>query len=131
MSLNIGGSGIIKPYCKYNAKADKWFVRGADGEDAEIQRPTFVIDLDNIATGWVHFREGQAPERVMPMGTTWKRSLSAAAMTCWADTTDTSCSPERPPKMIPSRSRLPASAAIRSPPPPVPPPDPGRGRSGP
>ena len=65
MSLNIGGSGIAKPFAKFNAKADKWFVRGVSGEDAEIQRPTFVIDLDNIATGWVLFREGQAPERVM------------------------------------------------------------------
>ena len=65
MALNIGGTGIAKPYCKYNAKADKWFVRGADGEDAEIARPTFVIDLDNIATGWLLFREGQAPERLM------------------------------------------------------------------
>jgi len=65
MGLNIGGSGIIKPYVKYNAKADKWFVRGEDGNDAEIARPTFVIDLDNIATGWLRFREGQAPERVM------------------------------------------------------------------
>ena len=65
MALNIGGTGVTKPYCKYNAKADKWFVRGATGEDAEIQRPTFVIDLDNIATGWLLFREGQAPERLM------------------------------------------------------------------
>ena len=65
MSLNIGGPGNGKPFCKYNAKADKWFVRGADGEDAEIQRPTFVADFDNIATGWLLFREGQAPERVM------------------------------------------------------------------
>lgn len=65
MSLNIGGSGVVKPFCKYNAKADKWFVRGADGEDAEIPRPTFVIDFDNIATGWLRFREGQAPERLM------------------------------------------------------------------
>ena len=65
MALNIGGTGIAKPYCKYNAKADKWFARGADGQDAEIQRPTFVIDLDNIATGWLLFREGQAPERLM------------------------------------------------------------------
>ena len=45
-------------YCKYNAKADKWFVRGADGEDVEIQRPTFVIDLDNIATGWLLLPRG-------------------------------------------------------------------------
>jgi hypothetical protein len=65
MALNIGGTGIAKPYTKYNAKADKWFVRGADGQDAEIQRPTFVIDLENIATGWLLFREGQAPERLM------------------------------------------------------------------
>ena len=65
MALNIGGSVSLKNYVKFNAKADKWFVRGADGEDAEIQRPTFVADFDNIATGWLLFREGQAPERVM------------------------------------------------------------------
>lgn len=65
MALNIGGSGNARPYCKYNAKADKWFVRGADGQDQEIQRPTFVIDFDNITTGWLRFREGQAPERVI------------------------------------------------------------------
>lgn len=65
MGLNIGGTGNGKPYCKYNAKADKWFVRGGEGEDLEIQRPTFVIDFDNIATGWLRFREGEAPERVM------------------------------------------------------------------
>jgi hypothetical protein len=65
MPLQIGGSGTGKPFCKYNAKADKWFVRGPDGADLEVQRPSFVIDLDNIATGWLLFREGQAPERVM------------------------------------------------------------------
>jgi hypothetical protein len=65
MPLQIGGSGSGKPFIKYNAKADKWFVRGAGGEDAEITRPGFVIDLENIATGWLLFREGQAPERVM------------------------------------------------------------------
>jgi hypothetical protein len=65
MPLQIGGSGSGKPFIKYNAKADKWFVRGAGGEDAEITRPGFVIDLENIATGWLLFRDGQAPERVM------------------------------------------------------------------
>jgi len=65
MGLNIGGSANLRVYAKFNAKADKWFVRGTDGEDAEIQRPTFVVDFDNIATGWLRFREGQAPERVM------------------------------------------------------------------
>ena len=62
MPLQIGGSGSGKPFIKYNAKADKWFVRGAGGEDVEITRPSFVIDLENIATGWLLFREGQAPD---------------------------------------------------------------------
>lgn len=63
MALNIGGSGTVKPYCKYNAKSDKWFVRAAEGGDKEIPRPTFLIDLKNIRTGWFRFLEGQAPER--------------------------------------------------------------------
>ncbi len=65
MPLHIGGSGTIKPYVKYNAKSDKWFVRGPDGGDQEIPRPTFLLDFKNIRTGWLRFREGQAPERVI------------------------------------------------------------------
>ena len=64
MPLNIGASGSIKPYVKFNAKADKWFAKGENG-DVEIARPTFIADLPNIATGWLRFLEGQAPERVM------------------------------------------------------------------
>jgi hypothetical protein len=64
MTLNIGGSGAVKPYAKYNSKADKWFARGETG-DVEIARPTFVADFGNIRTGWLRFREGQAPERVI------------------------------------------------------------------
>lgn len=64
MPLNVGASGAIKPYVKFNAKADKWFIRG-DAGDVEIDRPTFVADLDNICTGWMCFREGQAPEKVI------------------------------------------------------------------
>jgi hypothetical protein len=64
MGLNIGASGSIKPYVKYNSKADKWFTKGPDG-DLEIVRPTFLADFKNIATGWLCFREGQAPERVI------------------------------------------------------------------
>lgn len=62
MGLNIGGSRSAKPFAKFNAKADKWFVKGEDG-DVEIARPTFIADLANIATGWLRFREGEAPER--------------------------------------------------------------------
>ena len=62
--LNIGASGSIKPYAKYNSKADKWFARGDEG-DVEIGRPTFVADFANIRTGWMRLREGQAPEKVI------------------------------------------------------------------
>ena len=58
MPLQIGGSGSGKPFLKFNAKADKWFFRGETGEDAEIARPTFVIDFDNIATGWMLLPRG-------------------------------------------------------------------------
>ena len=44
MGLNIGGSQIIKPYVKYNAKADKWFVRSPEGGDQESRaRPSCSI----------------------------------------------------------------------------------------
>ena len=65
MALNIGASGIIRPYVKYNAKSDKWFVRGEGGGDLEIARPTFLLDLANIRTGWLHFADGQAPQRLI------------------------------------------------------------------
>jgi len=54
----------MKPYAKYNSKADKWFAKGENG-DVEIARPTFIADFPNIVTGWLMFREGQAPERVI------------------------------------------------------------------
>ena len=39
-TLSIGGSASLKNYVKYNAKADKWFARGAGGDEVEVQRPT-------------------------------------------------------------------------------------------
>jgi hypothetical protein len=43
----------------------QWFVRGDGGGDLEIARPTFLLDLANIRTGWLRFQEGQAPERLI------------------------------------------------------------------
>jgi hypothetical protein len=31
----------------------------------EVARPTFLLDLKNVRTGWLRFREGQAPEQVI------------------------------------------------------------------
>ena len=63
MGLNIGASGGFKTFIKYNAKAGRWFLRDSDG-DKEIPMPLgFVADMDNIATGWMKYQEGQAPQR--------------------------------------------------------------------
>ena len=46
----------------------------------------------------------QRPSRPMPMGTTvWPR-CSSAAITDAAEASETSCSPDRPPKITPTRS---------------------------
>jgi hypothetical protein len=48
----------------------------------------------------------QRPSLVMPIGTTSYLALSIALMTDSADRSDTSCSPERPPKITPILSFL-------------------------
>lgn len=63
MGLNIVSSGEFKPYCKYNAKSGRWYVKKDEAEQ-EIANPTFVADFDNIKTGWFLFLEGQAPNIV-------------------------------------------------------------------
>ena len=76
MPLNIGASGSIKPYAKYNSKADKWFTRGDEG-DVEIGRPTFVADFANIATGWL--ASAKARRRSGSSIHPWSESLPARA----------------------------------------------------
>ena len=82
MSLDIG-SGSSRPYVKYNAKAGRWYIRG-ESDDVEIQPPTFIIDFDNIVSGWFLFREGQAPDRALdpqwaPAHSSRRRITSAAS----------------------------------------------------
>ena len=64
MSLNIGGSGVYRDICKFNAKAGRWYLRSGDDE-SEIETPTLAIDLNNIATGHLLFLEGAPPNRCM------------------------------------------------------------------
>ena len=63
--LNIGSNGSSRPYCKYNAKSGRWSRQGENGEDIDIANPTFIADMANIETGWMRFREGQAPDRIL------------------------------------------------------------------
>ena len=79
MSLDIG-SGSGRPYVKYNSKAGRWYIRG-ESDDVEIQPPTFIIDFDNIVSGWFLFREGQAPDRALDPGNGHSRSSSRRRIT--------------------------------------------------
>lgn len=66
MGLMIGGGGgSAKAYLKFNAKSGRWSFRAIDGSENEVSDPTFAADLDNIATGWMRFVEGQPPEKIM------------------------------------------------------------------
>lgn len=62
MGLNIstGNNEDFKNFCKYNAKAGRWYVKKDEGE-VEVDKPTFVADFDNIKTGWFYFAAGVAP----------------------------------------------------------------------
>jgi hypothetical protein len=71
--LNIGSQGgNFDNYCKFNSKAGRFYVKGANG-DVEVVPTAFIADLSNIKTGWVQFVAGQAPSR------TWDASLSTPA----------------------------------------------------
>ena len=64
MSLNIGGSGVYRDIIKCNVKKGCWYLRSGDDE-TEINPPTMVMDLGNIATGYILFLEGKPPNRLM------------------------------------------------------------------
>lgn len=63
-TLDIGsGGGDFNPILKYNASSGRAYYKNKAGE-VEIEKPTFVCDLYNVATGWAAFRSKEAPERV-------------------------------------------------------------------
>lgn len=77
MAHGIGASGVIRPSIKDGAKSDKdlsatvKYVRRLKkcvcegGGDLEIARPALPLDLANIRTGWLHFANEQAPQRLI------------------------------------------------------------------
>ena len=64
MSLNLSTGGDFSPFIKYNAKAGRWFIRGDNGTDVEIEHPRFAIDLANIRQGWILFPQASPPSFV-------------------------------------------------------------------
>ncbi len=65
MPLNIGSSGEAANYLKFNAKSGRLAINDAEGDQIEIANLTAIFDLERIVTGWLRFREGQAPERLL------------------------------------------------------------------
>ena len=63
-NLNLSTGGDFSPFLKYNAKAGRWFVRGDNGTDVEIEHPRFAIDLENIRVGWILFPQASPPSFV-------------------------------------------------------------------
>lgn len=63
MALGIGGSGDgnFAPYCKYDARAGRWYRKTDQGEVDCTDSFTAVFDLANIETGWLAFAAGAAP----------------------------------------------------------------------
>jgi hypothetical protein len=64
MPLNIVSSNV-EPYLKYNAKSGEWTVVKDSDDVRTITAPVFLADFEGIRPGWLRFREGQAPERVL------------------------------------------------------------------
>jgi len=71
MALGIGGSGggDFVPYCKYDARAGRWYRKMEDGEVDCTDGFTAVFDFDGIEVGWLAFAAGAAPSMVTaPIG---------------------------------------------------------------
>jgi hypothetical protein len=65
MPLNLRSTtGDFTPFIKYNAKAGRAYVRDDAGEDIETELVA-VFDLQNIATGWLAYAEGEPPNYVL------------------------------------------------------------------
>lgn len=72
--LNIvqENTGSYDPYIKWNGKSGRFFIKENDA-DKEVTPDRFILDLENVKTGWMHFAAGMAPDRV------WDASLSQPA----------------------------------------------------
>jgi hypothetical protein len=71
MPLNIEprAGGEFIPYCKFDARAGRWFTKTDAGEEEEVRGDmTAIFDLPNIKLGWLLFTEGGAPDAVWDNG---------------------------------------------------------------
>ena len=60
---NTSSGGDFKVYCKYNAKAGRFYTKEdkPEAEEFEVKNFTVIFDMDNLKTGWFLFAPGVAP----------------------------------------------------------------------
>jgi len=60
---NSSNGGDFTTYCKYNAKAGRWYTKAEEqgSEEYEVTNMTAIFDIENIRTGWFLFAAGTAP----------------------------------------------------------------------
>ena len=60
---NPATGGDFKVYCKYNAKAGRFYTKEDKPEavEYEVKNFTAIFDMDNLKTGWFLFAPGVAP----------------------------------------------------------------------
>lgn len=59
------GDGTFTPYCKFDARAGRWFTKGADGDIDITDNFTAVFDFEQTEVGWMIFAAGVAPVYVV------------------------------------------------------------------
>lgn len=63
LGLSVGGGDFV-PYCKFDARAGRWFAKTADGDVDITDNFTAVFDFEQIEVGWLLFVAGTAPVTV-------------------------------------------------------------------
>lgn len=86
MGLGLSmGDGTFTPFAKFDARAGRWFTKGADGDIDITDGFTAVFDFEQIEVGWMMFASGVAPSYVVqdislgvpqkPQGDQWKQGF--------------------------------------------------------
>lgn len=60
LGLSVGGGDFV-PYCKFDARAGRWFTKTLDGDVDITDNFTAVFDFEQIEVGWMLFAAGTAP----------------------------------------------------------------------
>lgn len=84
LGLSVGGGDFI-PYCKFDARAGRWFRKGENGDVDVTDGFAAVFDFEQIEVGWMMFTAGAAPAYVTqgiahgipakPQGENWKQGF--------------------------------------------------------